>query len=75
MKRLHVYEGSLQEALTPPQAKLQAKYGYYATVVPASDADRLLEALDSIITAYDLPGDHCELDDAIKAARKLVEEA
>lgn len=43
-------------------------------VVLASDADRLLEALDDIVTAWELPGHHCELIDAMDAARKLLPE-
>lgn len=38
-------------------------------IVLASDVAALL---DNIIVAYDLPGDHCELSDAIEQARRFL---
>ena len=34
--------------------------------------DKVAELLDNIIVAYDLPGDHCELSDAIEQARRFL---
>ena len=38
-------------------------------------APALLEALDDILMAYDLPGDHCEMEQAIIVARAAIDKA
>lgn len=37
-----------------------------------AEITRLRSALDDFITAYDLPGDHCELENAAREARKVL---
>lgn len=32
----------------------------------------LAGALEGIVMAHELPGDHCELEDAVRHARKLI---
>lgn len=36
---------------------------------------RLVEALDDLVAAYELPGDHCEMQQAITRAKAILAEA
>jgi hypothetical protein len=40
-----------------------------------AEVNRLRNAIDNIIMAADLPGDHCEMEDAIAFARAALEGA
>ncbi len=35
-------------------------------------APELLEALDNVVAAADLPGDHCEMEQAVRVARTIL---
>lgn len=37
------------------------------------DRTELIEALDNLIMAHDLPGEHCETEQAISQARAILE--
>ena len=39
------------------------------------ERDELLEALDQLVSARELPGDHCEIDQALPAARAAIAKA
>lgn len=52
-----------------PQAEREAN----ARLIAA--APELLEALDSLVSACELPGDHCEIEQALPAATAAIEKA
>jgi len=62
----HVYSG------TPRYVVREWGWRYIAPVTPPAVVAALVEALEGLVMACELPGDHCEVEQALPAARAAL---
>lgn len=66
--------GSKSETQTPRPATAPGRAEPIAVRELRRENARLWDAIDNLLTAYYLPGEHCELSDAMEAAHELIQD-